>query len=172
MAISLALSGLVIDNDRALQETMTNPYAPPATPPEPPAELPTSSDDRDRYLARAAKIYRWMGWIGLIYFGIIYPIGLWSELSESPVSLGAVIGMTVTTAGFAFLFSQMIRLSRRMHTGLESAYSKIRWVGLLAGAFSFPLLTFPAFYAVWLVGRARGLANDEEIVERQTEGEG
>jgi hypothetical protein len=128
-----------------------NPYTPPSVT----AENRGNRDDPTRSLKRASTLYRWMGWIGIVYFCVAYPLGLSSEIRDSPFRLGATIGMTLMTALFVCLFAMMIRLAPRLQTDLTAVYSRARWTGLLVGAFGFPFLTIPAFYAVRLVGRGR-----------------
>ncbi len=131
-----------------------NPYVPPNV-----ADANIGSQgDPVRSLKRASTLYKWMGWIGIVYFCVVYPIGLLSELRDSPFRIGATIGMTLVTALFVCLFATMIRLAPRLQSDLTAVYSRARWTGLLVGAFGFPLLTIPAFYAVKLVGRARSVA--------------
>ncbi|EMI21566.1 membrane protein [Rhodopirellula maiorica SM1] len=128
-----------------------NPY-------QPPREAVESSDDgrnSAQSLKRAATLYRWLGCIGITYFCVVYPIGLWSDIHDTPFRLGATIGMTLMAALFVGLFVMMVRIASRLQTDLLAVYGRARWAGLLVGAFGFPFLTIPAFYAVWLVGRGR-----------------
>lgn len=128
-----------------------NPYTPTSIA----AENRGNRGDRTRSLKRASMLYRWMGWIGIIYFCVAYPLGLWSEIRDSPFRLGTTIGMTLMTVVFVCLFATMIRLAPRLQTDLETVYSRARWTGLLVGACGFPILTIPAFYAVRLAGSGR-----------------
>lgn len=139
-----------------------NPYTPPSVA----SKNSGSRDDPARLLERASTLYRWMGWIGIVYFCVAYPLGLWSEIRDSPFRIGATIGMTLMTALFVCLFAMMIRLAPRLQSDLAAVYSRARWAGLLVGAFGFPILTIPAFYAVRLVGRGRSEmeASDEPPV--------
>ncbi len=128
-----------------------NPYSPPSVA----TEISGSPSDPTRSLARASTLYRWIGWIGIAYFCVAYPIGLWSEMHDPLFGLGVTFGMSLMTALFVCLFASMIRVAPRLQSDLATVYSRARWTGLLVGAFGFPFLTIPAFYAVRLVGRAR-----------------
>jgi len=111
-----------------------------------------------------------MGWLGILYFVVAFPLGLWSESQNPPLRAGTLIGMTVMTLLFVGLFSMMIRLAPRLQSDLDSVYARARWTGLLAGAFGFPFLTFPAFYAVRMIGHARrnSEASDEPDDARES----
>lgn len=138
---------------------IVNPYTPPSVASE-------RIDDRGyalRSLRRASTLYTWMGWIGIAYFCVAYPAGLLSAVLDPPFRLGVIIGMSVMTALFTCLFGSMIRLGSHLQTDLAVVYSRARWTGILVGAFGFPFLTIPAFYAVRLISRAHSAkgAGDE-----------
>jgi len=134
-----------------------NPYTPPSTVGDNARDY-----DRTRSLKRAATLYRRMGWVGIIYFFVAFPLGLWSGSQDGPLPIGSVIGMTFVTALFVGLFTSMIRLAPRLHSELGTVYTRARWTGLLAGAFGFPILTIPAFYAVRLIGRGHRSETSDE----------
>lgn len=121
-------------------------------------------------LRRATTLYQWMGWVGILYFAVAFPLGLWSEGRNPPLRVGTLIGMTVMTLLFVGLFSMMIRLAPRLQSDLASVYVRARWTGLLVGAFGFPFLTIPAFYAVRIIGRAHrnSQASDEPADGRES----
>lgn len=139
-----------------------NPYTPPSVSSE-------SSDNLGepiRSLSRASTLYRWIGWIGIAHCSVAYPLGLWSEIRDPPFRFDVIIGMSLMTALLVCLFGSMVHLAPRLQTDLEAVYGRARWTGLLVGAFGFPFLTIPAFYAVQLVGRGRSKkgAGDEPSV--------
>lgn len=137
------------DRGRSSTSMTLNPYTPPNTV----SENALNDGDRIRSLSRAATLYRRMGWIGIIYFFVAFPLGLWSGSQDGPLPIGSVVGMTFVTVLFVGLFTSMIRLAPRLQSELATVYNRARWTGLLAGAFGFPILTIPAFYAVRLIGR-------------------
>jgi hypothetical protein len=96
-----------------------------------------------------------MGWIGIAHSCIAYSIGLWSAFQDPPFRSGLTMGMSLIMALPVLLFASMIRVSTRLQSDLATVYSRARWIGLLAGAYGFPILTIPAFYAVRLIARAR-----------------
>lgn len=128
-----------------------NPYAPTSSSIESHSTFPNTA----KYLARAVTVYRWIGFIGIAYFVIVYPFALWTELNDPPIEIGPFVAATLASVFFVFLFSLVIHTAGRISTRFDSLYSRARWTGLLAGACGFPFLTIPAFYAVWLVGQVR-----------------
>jgi len=143
-----------------------NPY----TPPNVVTENAGNDCDRTRSLQRAATLYWWMGWVGMTYFFVAFPFGLWSGSSDAPIRIGALVGMTLVMAPFVCLFASMIRLAPRLQADFATVYNRARWIGLLAGAFGFPFLTIPALYAVLLIGRGRTFTStsDEPSVATET----
>lgn len=128
-----------------------NPYQPPHIT----EEIPRNGLDRTGSLNRAATLYRWMGWIGITYFFVAFPLRLWSGSRDASLPIGTLVGMSVVTACFVGLFTSMIRLAPRLQQEFAAVYTWARCAGLLAGAFGFPFLTVSAFYAVRLIGRGR-----------------
>ncbi len=139
-----------------------NPYSPPIS-----AAEETDNLGVERRLRRAAKLFRWMGWTGIAYSLVAYTIGLSKEIYDTPVRVGATISMSVFALVLLLLFSSMLWLAPRIRTDLKSIYAQARWTGILVGALTFPILTFPAFYAVRLIGIANS-ANDKAVVDEAT----
>jgi hypothetical protein len=113
----------------------------------------SSADGRasEKKVARAAAILRWIGRIGIAYVAIAYCVALAEKMRDPPVDTPALIVVTVGTVFFLALFIAMTRIAQRLPTDFDRMYWKVQWVGMLSGVLGYPILTIPAFYAVWLV---------------------
>ncbi len=61
-------------------------------------------------------------------------------------------------------FGAMIRTATRLPGDFERLYKRARWLGILAGAFGFPILTIPAFIGVSRLSKYRTLASRQACV--------
>ncbi len=77
------------DRRRSSTSMTLNPYTPPNTV----SENALNDGDRIRSLSRAATLYRRIGWIGIIYFFVAFPLGLWSGSEDGPLPIGSVVGI-------------------------------------------------------------------------------
>jgi hypothetical protein len=71
--------------------------------------------------------------------------------------MGELIGMPMTAGFFLIFFALMIRTAVLLPRDFERYYQRARWLGILAGAFGFPLLTIPAFVAVSRLAKYRNM---------------
>ncbi len=67
---------------------------------------------------------------------------IWSEIA------GGALALIVWVTPLGWLFVTMIRVADVPHPEFPRHYVKARWVGIIAGALFFPLLTIPAFISV------------------------
>ena len=125
-----------------------NPYAPPTA-------LDTGGSQSDvltasRYLTR-------MGWLSIAYFVFVFVAGFVSGELTNEHALGRVkfAGIMVGAALIIALLSVLMRAAARLPEDFSGNYRKSRWLGLLLGAFFFPILTLPAFHAVSLLTKCR-----------------
>jgi hypothetical protein len=128
-------------------EPVENPYASPRS-----VEF---RSDAETLLRATTKLYARMGWAGVAYTTIVYPIGMVLELSERPVQLGPTMGGTIMCGLMLGFFVIRIKTAKDLATDLDRTYRRARWTAILAAAIFFPILTFPAVLAVRRLERYR-----------------
>lgn len=124
-----------------------NPYASPTIAAE---ERPP-----DWYLASACRHFKGIGWASIVYVACVTPVALRAMLVRKPPGMGgalAMLSMMILTVSF---FALMIRTASLLSQGVERLHRRARWLGILAAAFGFPLLTAPAFVAVSRLAKYR-----------------
>ncbi len=128
---------------------MQNPYASPAT----------FSDARqaDWYLASACRYFKWIGWVVIVYMSCASSIALYELFIDELPLVGAIIGGATMMAATLLFFGTMIRTAMRLPDDFERLYKRARWLGILAGAFGFPILTVPAFIGVSRLSKYRAM---------------
>ena len=127
----------------------TNPYAAPAN----------AEDDRhaDWYLASACRYFKGIGYVVIVYLTCVMPFSLYETFADESPLLGEMIGSPVMTAATLAFFTAMIHTANRLPADFERLYRRARWLGILAGAFGFPILSIPAFIGVWRLSQCRTL---------------
>ncbi len=126
-----------------------NPYASPAT----------FSDARqaDWYLASACRYFKWIGWVVIVYMSCASSIALYELFIDELPLVGAIIGGATMMAATLLFFGTMIRTAMRLPDDFERLHKRARWLGILAGAFGFPILTVPAFIGVSRLSKYRAM---------------
>jgi hypothetical protein len=120
----------------------TNPYASPACP----------GDVRraEWYLVSACRYFKGIGWVAVLYAACVIPMTLYKIFTEESPLLGEMIVVPTMMTAMLLFFGTMIRTAMRLPGDFERLYKRARWLGILAGAFGFPILTIPAFIGVLL----------------------
>jgi hypothetical protein len=135
-------------------ETTENPYAPPPTVVEPP-------EDAEALLKAATRMYRGIGWCGVAYVAFVWAAQVVLALprleSEPvPIALLVMLGDLMWMLFFVFV----LRTANRLGQDFDRMYRRARWLGILAAALWFPLLTIPGILAVRRLERYRRFVND------------
>jgi hypothetical protein len=117
-----------------------NPYAP----------SQPQFEDRDEcwYRSSVQKYYNRMGWGMIVYSAIAFAFDIYVSLSGKKLLTVEIIGPPILAIGIFSFFGMMVVTSGRLTTDFDRVYSRARWLGILAGAFTFPILTLPAYVAV------------------------
>ncbi len=133
----------------------TNPYAPPAS--------PADATPAEWYLASACRCFKGIGWAAVVYVACVIPFALYELLTAESPLLGEMIGMPTMMAATLVFFGTMIRTAMRLPSDFERLHKRARWLGILAGAFGFPILTIPAFIGVSRLSKYRTMTNAGEV---------
>ncbi len=96
-------------------------------------------------LRRAVLIFRRMGWGGVLLFGTVSTANFAMNLSfTNPDFLVPMIILGVYT----FFFWSMLRTATTLEKDFGRAYRLARLTAIIAGAFFFPFLTLPCYFAI------------------------
>ncbi|MDB5344549.1 MAG: hypothetical protein JWP89_2926 [Schlesneria sp.] len=102
-------------------------------------------EDLALVLRRVVMIFRRMGWGGVLLFGTVSTANFAMNLSfTNPDFLVPMIILGVYT----FFFWSMLRTATTLEKDFDSAYRFARWTAIIAGAFFFPFLTLPCYFAI------------------------
>jgi len=134
-----------------------NPYASP--------QCVEVQDDAESLLKATTKLYRRMGWFGIAYFSFIYPFTIVGQLSEGHFEVVPAIAGTIICGLMLAFFAIMIKTAKHLADDLDRYYRRARWLGILAGALFFPILTVPAFLAVRRLERYRDFMTAQQPEE-------
>jgi hypothetical protein len=129
----------------------TNPYAPPAT----------TGDARhaDWYLASACRYFKGIGYLMIVYLICVIPITVYQILTDESPRMGEMIGAPMMMVAMLLFFTAMIRTAVGLPNDFPRLYRKARWLGILTGAFGFPILTIPAVIGVSRLSKYRTLVD-------------
>ena len=131
-----------------------NPYASPAS--------PGAARQAEWYLASACRYFKAIGWLAIIYLMCVIPIALYQVFTDESPLVGEMVGMPIMMAAMFVFFGTMIRTAMRLPGDVDRLYKQARWLGILAGACGFPLLTVPAFIGVARLSKYRAMASAGE----------
>lgn len=121
-----------------MAEMQRNPYAAPQT-------NCLHEDELATVLYRAVLIFRRMGWGGLLIFGGVAFIDIAINLSRYNVVF--LVQSTVLCCYAAFFWS-ILKTAGHLEENFETSYRRARWIAIIGGAFFFPLLTLPCYFAI------------------------
>lgn len=89
-----------------------------------------------------------MGWATIVYIVCVTPFASYQMLTDKSLLMGEMIGVPTMMAAMLLFCGTMIRTAMLLPRDFARLHSRARWLGILAGAFGFPILTYPAFIAV------------------------
>ena len=84
-----------------------------------------------------------------------FSFGSWELLCEQPLNVGRLSVFAVAQGVLTMLFASLIVIAVKLPQNFENYYVRARWLGILAGAIGFPVLSFPAFLAVARLAKYR-----------------
>ena len=93
----------------------------------------------------------------LTYLTCAFPFWVYELLTDDTMLLGERIGPPIAMLAMLTFFGAMIRNATLLPNEFARRYKRSRWLGILAGAFGFPLLSIPAFIAVARLSKYRTL---------------
>jgi hypothetical protein len=126
-------------------ETIENPYAlPPAFEPR---------EDAESLLRAAMRMYRWIGWCGVAYVVIAFPVPIVTQLLQPQPNIPLVVPLLGMLMMLFFVL--MLRTASRLGHDFDRVYRRARWLAILAAAIWFPLFTIPGILAVRRLERYR-----------------
>ncbi len=127
-----------------------NPYAAPIS--------TGNAREPDWYLFSACRYFKGIGYVSLAYIVFyVTPMLLYLTLTDESCPLGVKIGVLFMLLGMSIFCMAMIRTAKQLPLDFERHYRRARWLGILSGAFGFPLLSIPAFIGVSRLSRYRTL---------------
>lgn len=100
-------------------------------------------EDLALVLHRAVMIFRRMGWGGVLLFAAVSTVNFGMSISH-PVLLMP----TLVLVGYAAFFWSMLRTASSLADNFDGIYGRARWMAIIAGAFFFPFLTLPCYFAI------------------------
>jgi hypothetical protein len=138
-----------------MSQLETNPYAPPAS----------TGDARraDWYLASACRYLKGIGFVMIAYLLCVIPISLYQIFTNESPRMGEMIGAPTMMVAMLLFFGSMIQTAMLLPHDFARLYRRARWLGILAGAFGFPILTIPAFIGVSRLSKYRTLIARETL---------
>ena len=127
-----------------------------------PAENPYASprsvdirEDAQTLLNATTKLYRRMGWAGVGYCLVAYPVVMITTFAQGQLDIGPAIGMTTVWALMMAFFMFMIKTAKDLAVDVERTYRRARWLAVLAAGLFFPIFAIPAYLAVRRLERYR-----------------
>jgi hypothetical protein len=120
------------------------------------ADPPMDADPQiDKALLRkTAKLYRGMGWAGIVY-SLVCAFGMVNALTERQPQWGEALGMFIVATLAAAFFLFLIKTANHLGTTFDESYRRARWLGIIAATLFFPILTVPGILAVHRLERCR-----------------
>jgi len=94
-----------------------------------------------------------MGWGAIAYVVCVIPFAVFGLLTDESLLLADVIVAPTMLAAVLLFFGAMIRTAVLLPRDFDRLYRRARWLGIVAGAAGFPILTYPAFIAVSRLGQ-------------------
>ncbi len=138
-------------------QSQLNPYSAPLS-----ATDLSDARHSDWYLASACRYLHGIGCAVIVYCFAVIPFWLHDIITSAAPHMSMVVGIPlVVTALFAFSVA-MIKTAGQLPTEFPRRYRRARWLGILAGAIGFPVLSIPAFLSVWRLSTYRNL-NEFEV---------
>ena len=126
-----------------------NPYA---------APLSTGNfREPDWYLASACRYFKGIGYVMLAYLICAIPFWLYELVTDESMLLGEKLGPPIMMLAMFVFFGAMVRNATQLSNDFKRRYKRARWLGILAGAFGFPLLSIPAFIGMSRLSKYRKL---------------
>jgi hypothetical protein len=110
-----------------------NPYATPLT--------TESVRDPEWYLTSACRYFKGIGYVMLAYLMCVITVWGYELLTDDSMLLREKIGPPIIMLAMFVFFGAMIRNATRLPHDFDRRYKRSRWLGILAGAFGFPLLS-------------------------------
>ncbi len=135
----------------------TNPYSPP--------QLSMDTRDESWYRVRVESDYRRMGWGMIIYITLVASLAIYEIWTNDKLSTGEIIGPAILLLVMWTFFGMMVYTAGQLATDFDRVYNRARWLGILAGAVLFPLLTIPAFIAVRRLSVCRKIRAEANATE-------
>jgi len=131
-----------------------NPYAPPASAGE--------TEQPDWYLRSACRHLKWIGWAGIVYVACTTAIVLSIDATaKSSPDVGELVAFAAVQAAIASFFGLVTRMAMLLPRDCERLYGRARWLGIIAGAAGFPILTITAYLVVSRLARYRIMTSRE-----------
>jgi hypothetical protein len=109
------------------------------------------------YLASACRYFKGIGGTAVVYLICVIPFSLYELFADESPRMGELIGAPTMMVAMLLFFGAMIHTAMRLPNDFERLYGRARWLGILAGAFGFPILTIPAFIGVCRLSKYRTL---------------
>lgn len=128
-----------------------------------PYTAPRSTGDSrqpDWYLASACRYFKGIGYVMIAYLVCAIPFWFYGITTDESPPVPEIIGPPIMTLVMSAFFGGMIKTATQLPNDFERLYKRARWLGILAAAFGFPILTIPA-----LIGVSR-LSKYRELTER------
>jgi hypothetical protein len=91
----------------------------------------------------------------------VIPFWLYELFTDESPPMGHIIGPPTMMLAMFFFSGAMIQTAAQLPNDFERRYRRARWLGILAGAFGFPILTIPAFIGVSRLSKYREMINRE-----------
>ena len=115
--------------------------------------------DSSWYLRRVQTYYKRMGWGMIVYIAIAIPFIIYGVMTDKRLLIGEIFGPPILAIAALTFFGMMVHTAGMLETDFDRFYMRARWLGILAGAFVFPILTIPAFVAVRRLSICRKMRN-------------
>lgn len=132
-----------------------NPYASPAS-------IIDDARQSAWYLASACRYFKRISYVMIVYWICVIPLSLYRLLNDDATGMRELIGVPTMMAFILLFFGALLQTALRLPYDFERLYKRARWLGILAGAFGFPILTIPAFIGVSRLSKYRTLVNGDK----------
>ena len=136
---------------------MENPYASPQC-----GDNCRSADD---LLRATTRMYRGIGRGGIAYCTLAYLIAIAATPMQRMPGLAGAIGSMVIYALMLAFFVFVLETTDRLEVEFDRTYRRARWLGILAAAIFFPVLTWPGVLAMRRLEKYGKLASTEMPAE-------
>lgn len=108
------------------------------------------------YLAKGQSTIRWMCWITIAFFVVLYAPGavIANWLEDSLLTRRLAIPLFYSFIAVTYSLA-LLRFTAQLGLFFDKYHKRVRWMTILLGAFGFPFLTVPAFLAISKLTKSR-----------------